>query len=118
MQFVILPPLTLRQAQRYLRIMQNRTTRTRARFDRQYRKIAPHIPGMARLRNPGWMPFRVIAGVLLLLGGMLAVLPVFGLWMIPVGLSLLAIDVPMLQGPVTRLLIRGRRRLNLLRRRF
>jgi hypothetical protein len=92
--------------------------RIRARFDRQYRKIAPLVPGMARIRKPGWMIARIILAIVFILGGFLAILPVFGLWMIPLGLLLLAIDVPALKGPVTSFLIRGRRRIDLLRRRW
>lgn len=89
----------------------------RARFDRQYRKIQPLVPGMASLRKPRWMVARITLAVFFILGGFLAILPVFGLWMIPVGLLLLAIDLPILQGPVSRLMIRGRRWIALRRRR-
>ena len=37
---------------------------------------------------------RVALGVLLMLGGVFAFLPVLGLWMIPLGLLVLAIDYP------------------------
>jgi hypothetical protein len=37
---------------------------------------------------------RIPAGVLLIGGGLLAFLPVLGVWMLPVGLALLAEDVP------------------------
>jgi hypothetical protein len=46
---------------------------------------------------------RIPAGVLLILGGFLAILPVFGLWMLPLGLILLAEDIP----AVRRLVIRA-----------
>jgi hypothetical protein len=36
-------------------------------------------------------------GVLLIVGGLLAVLPVFGLWMLPLGLLILSEDVPALR---------------------
>ncbi|MEQ8366759.1 MAG: hypothetical protein RIB61_08630 [Roseicyclus sp.] len=72
---------------------------------------------MASLRKPGWMIARVLVAVVFILGGFLAILPIFGLWMIPVGLLFLAIDLPALQGPVSRLLIRGRRWIALRRRR-
>ena len=52
---------------------------------------------------------RVPLGVLLVAGGFLAILPVFGLWMIPLGLLLLSLDVPALQPAMLSLLIRGRR---------
>ncbi|EAQ06830.1 MULTISPECIES: hypothetical protein [Yoonia] len=97
--------------------MQRKDHHIKARFDRQYRKIALRVPGMKRLGQPGWMVFRVVFGLLFVIAGLLAVLPVLGLWMIPVGLLLLAIDLPILQGPVSRLLIRGRRWIALRRRR-
>ena len=37
---------------------------------------------------------RFPAGILFILGGFLSILPVFGLWMLPVGLFLLAEDLP------------------------
>ncbi|RBP17222.1 hypothetical protein DFR50_103107 [Roseiarcus fermentans] len=47
---------------------------------------------------------RLPAGVLLMLGGLLAILPVFGLWMLPLGLILIAEDVPILRRGVARAL--------------
>lgn len=63
-----------------------------------------------RLSRPGWALLRVPVGTLFILGGLLAILPIFGLWMIPVGLLLLAVDVPMLRRPVSGAIIRLRRR--------
>ena len=79
------------------------------RFDRQFRYFSARVPLLEGLRKPGWMIARVVLGILLVIGGMLAILPVLNVWMIPVGLLLLAIDLPMLQGPVTRAIIKGRR---------
>ena len=45
------------------------------------------------LRRPSARWVRIPTGVLLIVGGMLAILPIFGLWMLPVGLVLLAEDV-------------------------
>ncbi|MBX2868961.1 MAG: hypothetical protein KTR18_09810 [Acidiferrobacterales bacterium] len=39
-------------------------------------------------------PLRIALGVLLLLGGALWVLPILGLWMIPLGLLVLSFDFP------------------------
>jgi hypothetical protein len=47
---------------------------------------------------------RIPAGVLLILGGFLAILPVFGLWMLPLGLILLAEDIPAVRRLVMRAL--------------
>ena len=46
----------------------------------------------------------------LILGSFLAILPVFGLWMLPIGLMLLALDVPLLRPYVSNIVIRARRR--------
>ena len=50
------------------------------------------------LRHPPRRWIRVPAGVLFILGGLLAILPVFGLWMLPLGLALLSEDIPALKG--------------------
>ena len=47
---------------------------------------------------------RLPVGVLLMLGGMLAILPVFGLWMLPLGAILIAEDVPLLRRAAARAL--------------
>ncbi len=39
-------------------------------------------------------PFRWIAGILLVVGGLFGFLPILGFWMIPCGLLLLAPDFP------------------------
>ena len=67
------------------------------------------MPGMARLRSPRWRITRKLAAAALIVGGLLGVLPILGFWMMPLGLLLLAIDIPALQGPVAALTIRGRR---------
>ncbi len=47
---------------------------------------------------------RIPAGVLLIIGGFLAILPVFGLWMLPLGILLIAEDVPAIRRGVARAL--------------
>jgi hypothetical protein len=56
-------------------------------------------PSIRRLRHPSARWARVAAGILLIGGSFLSILPVFGLWMLPLGLVLLAEDV----GPLRRL---------------
>ena len=73
---------------------------------------------MQRLRRPGASLIRLPIAIFLIVGGFLAVLPFFGLWMIPVGLLLIAIDLPFLQAPVSTAIIRGRRRVARWRRRL
>lgn len=70
-----------------------------------------------RMSRPGWALVRVPVGVFFILGGLLAILPIFGLWMIPVGLLLLAVDVPLLRRPVSAAMIRLRRRAETFRQR-
>ena len=45
------------------------------------------------LRRPSSRWARMISGVLLIAGAFLSILPVFGLWMLPLGLVLLAEDI-------------------------
>jgi hypothetical protein len=47
---------------------------------------------------------RIPAGLALIVGGFLSILPVFGLWMLPFGLVLLAEDVPPLRRASGRVL--------------
>jgi hypothetical protein len=62
------------------------------------------------LRRPSSRWLRIPAGVLLILGGFLAVLPLFGLWMLPLGLLLLAEDIPVLRRTRNRVLDMAHRR--------
>jgi hypothetical protein len=61
---------------------------------------------------------RVPLAVLLILGGIFSFLPVLGLWMLPLGLLVLAIDVPVLKRPVGNAIVRLQRRLSTTRRRW
>ena len=56
------------------------------------------------LRQPSSRWARIPAGALLILGGLLSILPVLGLWMLPLGLALLAEDAPPLRRARDRLL--------------
>jgi hypothetical protein len=56
------------------------------------------------LRQPSSRWLRLPAGIFFVLGGLLSILPVFGLWMLPVGLVLLAEDVPWLRRRRDRLI--------------
>jgi hypothetical protein len=49
------------------------------------------------LRKPSSRWVRIPAGVLLIGGGLLGILPLLGFWMLPLGLILLAEDVPLLR---------------------
>jgi hypothetical protein len=49
---------------------------------------------------------RIVLGCLLLLGGFLGFLPVLGFWMVPLGLIVLAVDIPMARRLRRRLEVR------------
>ena len=42
--------------------------------------------------------FRVLVGLLLVIGGVLGFLPVLGFWMVPLGLLVIFFDVPWVRG--------------------
>nr|WP_328702886.1 hypothetical protein [Arenibaculum pallidiluteum] len=46
---------------------------------------------------------RVPAAVLLMAGGVLGFLPILGFWMLPLGVLLLALDLPVLRPPIAAL---------------
>lgn len=50
--------------------------------------------GKFQIPLPASMIVRLTLGVLLVIGGLLFILPIFGLWMIPLGLLVLSYDLP------------------------
>jgi len=56
------------------------------------------------LRRPSSRWARLPAGALFTIGGVFSILPVLGLWMLPVGLVLLAEDIPALRRMTDRCL--------------
>lgn len=78
-------------------------------FDQQLHRLTERLPRpIARViewtSRPGLHWLRIPAGLVLILGGICSILPVLGLWMLPLGLVLLAKDVSVLRRPTTRLL--------------
>ncbi|WP_299823029.1 hypothetical protein [uncultured Jannaschia sp.] len=63
------------------------------------------------------MLVRLPLAIFLIFGSLLAILPVFGLWMLPLGLLVLSVDLPRLRPPVAAAIVRLRRRWTVLRRR-
>ena len=75
------------------------------RLERLIRRLPEHRQAPVRwLRSPAARWVRLPLGVLFILGSLLFILPIFGLWMLPVGLLLLAEDVPVLRRMRTRVL--------------
>ena len=92
------------------------------RLRRQFEAIERLLPvgkGTVRaMRERRYRLLRIPLALVLIPGGMLGFLPVLGFWMLPVGLLLLAVDIPAMQPTISSALIRGRRRLGLWRRRY
>jgi hypothetical protein len=77
--------------------------------DLRIERLIDRLPNSVRstirwLRRPSSRRVRVPAGVLLIGGSFLSILPFFGLWMLPLGLMLLAEDVPPLRRARDRIL--------------
>ncbi len=91
-----------------------------ARLDRQFDRIGRQVPpaaGFLRwVRKPHMHLVRIPLAILLLLGGVFSFLPILGLWMLPLGLLVLAVDLPPLRRPVGNSLVRLQRWLALRRR--
>lgn len=90
-------------------------SKSRHRLDRQFDRLQRKIPKFAatwlkRIRRPEARWIRIPLGVLLVLGGVFSFLPVLGIWMLPLGLLLLAVDLVFLQGPVNLAIVRGGRK--------
>lgn len=75
------------------------------RLDRLIDRLPDRFRATVRwLRRPGAAGIRIPAGVLLTCGGVFGFLPVLGFWMFPLGLVLLADDVPPLTAARSRVL--------------
>lgn len=78
----------------------------RRAFKRLDRELPPRLSSIMRwLRHPASRSVRIPAGILLVLSGCFSILPVLGIWMLPLGLLLLAMDAPFLQRPMTSLIV-------------
>jgi hypothetical protein len=68
------------------------------RIERLSSRLPERLQTIIRwLRRPGLRWVRVLAGLLFIAGAFLSILPIFGLWMLPLGLVLLAEDIPPLR---------------------
>jgi hypothetical protein len=81
----------------------------KAEIDRHFAWFEKRVPaGPARfvawLRKPSSKLVRLPLGILLILGGIFSILPLLGLWMLPLGLILITQDIPFLEKPVAKML--------------
>jgi hypothetical protein len=80
-------------------------------LDRFERRLPRSIANPMRwLRAPSSRWVRIPVGLLLIVGGLFSFLPVLGLWMLPLGLLLLAQDLPFLRRPTRAVMVRLERR--------
>jgi len=96
-------------------LMRLREATSRSRDDRLFEMLIDRLPDRIRtpthwLRRPSSRWARVPGGLLLVCGGLLFFLPLLGLWMAPLGLMLLAEDIPPLRRTRDRILARVARR--------
>jgi hypothetical protein len=88
-------------------------TKDSRRLHRQFDALGravPQVRGLIdRLLDKRMRLVRLPIAFLFIVGGIFSVLPVLGIWMLPLGLMLLAVDVPVLRPVVTWGMIRVRR---------
>ena len=87
--------------------METTIAATERAWDARVAHLLTKLPDRGRhavewLREPRRRWLRLGAAVLLILGGFLSVLPVFGLWMLPLGLALMSDDIPWLKVPLEK----------------
>lgn len=97
--------------------------RHKQRLDRHLDDWQRRMPGRVGrafgwLRRPAVRWLRIPLALLLIAGGLVGFLPVVGFWMIPLGLLLLALDVPGLRRPMHGVVVRIKRWLRNVRRRY
>jgi hypothetical protein len=93
-----------------------------ARLERQFDRIARQVPAskgfLDWVRRPHLHVVRIPLAIVLILGGVFSFLPVLGIWMLPLGLLVLAVDIPPLRKPVGDAIVRLQRFIANTRRRF
>lgn len=80
------------------------------RLNQQLDRIEQQLPrwcarSLHWMREPSMIWVRLPLGLLLIVGGIFSFLPILGFWMLPLGILLLAQDIPLLRRPTRRALI-------------
>jgi len=75
----------------------------------EFDRLQGHLPEWAarllqKVRAPGAIWVRILLALVLIAGGFVGFLPILGFWMLPLGLALLAFDLPFMRPAMTRLL--------------
>ncbi len=76
-------------------------------FDDELERLNGHLPDwtasvVRRTMEPSARWVRVPVGIALMTAGVLGLLPILGFWMVPLGLALIARDVPFMRPPLAR----------------
>ena len=87
----------------------NESERTRPDLDEELDHLQTRLPDsisrfMKKVRHPSVKPYRIPVGIALTAGGVVGFLPILGFWMLPLGLAVIAQDVPVMRPPLARLL--------------
>jgi hypothetical protein len=95
----------------------------RKELDEGFEQLEKEVPDRVSrairwLRDPKARWIRLPVGMLFILGGLLWFLPMVGIEMLPIGLMLIAQDVPFLRRPVGRFMLWLERKWVALRRRW
>lgn len=71
------------------------------------KKSSPRVAKFIRwVQNPKAKNYRIPIGIVLIIAGVFGgALPLLGVWMIPIGLVILAFDIPILKKPVGQLIL-------------
>jgi hypothetical protein len=77
----------------------------RVLFEGAYAELVKELPefvarALARISGPGMTWARISVGIVFVVGGFLSFLPVLGIELLPLGVLLLAHDLPVLHRPV------------------
>lgn len=83
--------------------------RSQPDLDEEFQRFEPLLPGWAArlvrwIRQPGSRWVRLAVALLLIAAGFVGFLPILGFWMVPLGLLLVARDIPILRPPLARAL--------------
>ena len=79
----------------------------KAELDRHFAWFEARLPPrpakfVGWLRKPSSRLVRIPMAILLIAGGIFSILPVFGLWMLPLGFALMSDDIPRLKVPLEK----------------
>ena len=84
---------------------QQPSPKSTADLDKELDRLQARLPErvarfVGKVRSPGAAPYRIPIGIALIGGGVVGFLPILGFWMIPLGLAVMAQDVPPLRPPL------------------